>query len=484
MASRSPSVMSGSDHSESAGRTLTVPHDRIVGIEHPCIIRDIDNAVRALGGEHHMKKVCAWCTASGMQALLNMSSIKTFQPDFSVNASSDYISGPPRFAPYNQPLNYGYGQNRATITTVDDTGRFRSSNINIPRKRHQLAIRVEDAAPSAPPSALPSLTSCTRSLQNAVSTLTTLLRTRQVTTRRAALNLLPDMTEQLFKDATQYVGYAFKSGPWKDCHVLYGVDPRLDPLFRESQILVFQLEGKGKSSATGRYKRPEFRGGRDEGADHHGTKGRREEGRDHVFDGRYLGTNKTFQVRDIEEPIIRALFDVAPVMEECDEHDGWWGNGTMCVARSIMKDMIALIQKGEETGRWKVAYEVAAARMPAVLTEDNVDAAILDVGKLEDEGMTRELARKSVELVHAARAIARQGFKGVGKGRRGRGSTGRFIVGDRRTSTAASSSIGDASADGADMDEDEDMEGQDDEVADGNDGDALADLEAAEFIEE
>ncbi|KAF4556614.1 Tau95 Triple barrel domain-containing protein [Elsinoe fawcettii] len=609
------SVMSGSDGSESAGRTLTVPHDRIVSIEHPCIIRDIDRAVKVLGGEHHIKKIVhekALATTSlrpddpfakklvshkaevdhvllrivlprrtgrkrkrgtdepyefhddradqqndssnghashvqitqngsngydrglplkadeilkklsaaeGQYSVeplgtintshrfrslpdfqhmsqdsplfrsvancllpLKLEEVKKFTPDMSVSANPQYIPGPPRFAPYAQPLSYGYGQNRATVTTVDETGRLKSNNISIPSKRHQPAIRFEDPAPLTHPSSLPVLNTCHKPLQDAVSALTTLLSTRQVTTRRAAMNLCSSLSDQSFKDASQYAGYAFKSGPWKDCHVLYGVDPRTDPAFKDRQILGFQIEGKGKKAASGLYKRPEFRAtGRDEGADHEGIKGRREEGKDHIFDGRGLGVNKTFQIMDITAPVIREMFDNAEVMEKCDEHDGWWGNGIMATARVLMRDMIAVIQGGNDPEEWREAYEVAAKRVPGVVTEENVEGIALEAAKCEAEGMDKEQVKKAVDLVTSARTLIRQGVKGVGKGRRLREPSGRFGMGGRQDSNAASESIVDADEEVNDGDVDAVSVDEEGFVSGEQDG-AMEDLEAAEFI--
>ncbi|GAM83879.1 hypothetical protein ANO11243_018690 [Dothideomycetidae sp. 11243] len=41
----------------SPAKTLVVPNDHIVTIEHPCIVKDVDRGVQALGGEHHIKKI-------------------------------------------------------------------------------------------------------------------------------------------------------------------------------------------------------------------------------------------------------------------------------------------------------------------------------------------------------------------------------------------------------------------------------------------
>lgn len=37
--------------------TYEVPQQRVVGIEHPCVIQNFDNAVKSLGGEPQIKHV-------------------------------------------------------------------------------------------------------------------------------------------------------------------------------------------------------------------------------------------------------------------------------------------------------------------------------------------------------------------------------------------------------------------------------------------
>ena len=37
--------------------TLTVPQERIVCVEHPCIVKNIDKGVKSLGGEGQVKNV-------------------------------------------------------------------------------------------------------------------------------------------------------------------------------------------------------------------------------------------------------------------------------------------------------------------------------------------------------------------------------------------------------------------------------------------
>ena len=50
-----PDIMEAADSPTS--RFYVVPQERVVSIEHPCIVRNFDNGVKSLGGEPQMKHV-------------------------------------------------------------------------------------------------------------------------------------------------------------------------------------------------------------------------------------------------------------------------------------------------------------------------------------------------------------------------------------------------------------------------------------------
>ena len=56
-----PGVVIQSDIMEAAdsptSRFYIVPGERVVSIEHPCIVKNFDNGVKSLGGEPQMKHV-------------------------------------------------------------------------------------------------------------------------------------------------------------------------------------------------------------------------------------------------------------------------------------------------------------------------------------------------------------------------------------------------------------------------------------------
>lgn len=62
-----PGVVSRSDGMDppasSTAPIYTVPSERVVSIEHPCIVRNFDNGLKSLGGEPQLKHVS--CIAKG-----------------------------------------------------------------------------------------------------------------------------------------------------------------------------------------------------------------------------------------------------------------------------------------------------------------------------------------------------------------------------------------------------------------------------------
>lgn len=40
-----------------AAEWLDLPQDRVISVEHPCIVKNIDNGLKSLGGPNHVKHV-------------------------------------------------------------------------------------------------------------------------------------------------------------------------------------------------------------------------------------------------------------------------------------------------------------------------------------------------------------------------------------------------------------------------------------------
>lgn len=97
--------------------------------------------------------------------------------------------------------------------------------------------------PSEPRQACPPLETQEPVLQETVAVLKKLFEERPAWTRRALRNMLKTNEQRYaLRHAVAYVGYIFRSGPWRDAIVRLGCDPRTDPEFRKYQTFIFRID--------------------------------------------------------------------------------------------------------------------------------------------------------------------------------------------------------------------------------------------------
>lgn len=53
----SPESAGDSSQQDRRAPSYTVPRERIVSLDHPCIVKNVDNGIKSLGGEHQLKMV-------------------------------------------------------------------------------------------------------------------------------------------------------------------------------------------------------------------------------------------------------------------------------------------------------------------------------------------------------------------------------------------------------------------------------------------
>ncbi|KAJ2901681.1 transcription factor tau subunit sfc1 [Zalerion maritima] len=213
-----------------------------------------------------------------------------------------------------------------------------------------------------------------------------LLHKRPIWTRRSLFNQLGDMDVRswdLFKRAIQYVAFQFKSGPWHNAVIRFGVDPRTDPKYRKYQTLQFKLQRKGEIPRKRRHRHlpnpvstkgnertkfksknhwnpqdgdaaanVESRGGGDDPAYDSGdpdlkpsrsTKRYYHDGNpdSHMFDGReYSSSGRVWQVCDITDPLLASLLspESAPFRPTCStDGGGWYHSGRWRKVKAIMR---------------------------------------------------------------------------------------------------------------------------------------------------
>jgi general transcription factor 3C polypeptide 5 (transcription factor C subunit 1) len=244
-----------------------------------------------------------------------VSSIKNFKIDMTPGRPADEeLIAPPNFTSFEQSLNYLYKQNPGVTHVTDEKGRIKTVNTQAAKKRQVVSVPHDvKNVPTKPPKGLLAIEKQSEALQQCVKNLLELLETRPAVTRRVACNLVDWGNEALFKEATQYVGYSFKSGPFRDTLVKYGLDPRADPKYRCYQTFSFQLVAKDKVVAAAK----KMRDGKNQWI--RSDRYKKDEEPSHVFDGKSMTTNgKTWQVCDIKEPVLAGLLATENLRLEFD----------------------------------------------------------------------------------------------------------------------------------------------------------------------
>lgn len=315
----------------------------------------------------------------------NYETLKNLSIDNRPGASHiDSYVAPPSFMAANQPYRYEFNQASGVKFEQDASGNITTTNVQAPPRRLMLAVEPDvEEVPQGPPPGLDRNHTFGSYLEEAVNAIRELLEKRPLITRRVAMNYIPQYSDSVFKEATQWVGYSFRAGPWRDSLVKYGVDPRKDPKYRMYQTLMFQLDKRAAETSNA--------------ADRQLPEG----WKSHIFDGENVtASGKTWQICDVTDPLLKSIFDTEAIQEECDVHQfGWYYNGTLCKARAIMRDKMDYLFRGAEPPH--AEYE-KLAKMPDRITREKLADTYLE---------DREVGSKSTTLAIEVRSMARLGEK-------------------------------------------------------------------------
>jgi len=248
------------------------------------------------------------------------------------------IIPPPTFTHHPIPFNWSYHQNpNSRIMTDLATGARTLVNGSNAMRIQTLFIQGSQPMPS--PREMPPIED--EIMSNLISELQRLLNQRPVWTRRAIINQIKDFPGiWLIKPALQYVGYQFRTGPFRDAFIKFGVDPRTDPKYRIYQTLAFQIHGSSEKNAGGL-----LLGKHEFSRNHDGQPQLKDS---HIFDGTsFAYDGKIWQVCDITDPLLKRLLSTETLRETChNQSDGWYWNGTWAKVKLIMKAKIKAIEAG------------------------------------------------------------------------------------------------------------------------------------------
>lgn len=297
---------------------------------------------------------------------------------------------PPNFMTQVQPYRYRYEQAPGVVIEKDAAGKATVTNHQAPTRRVVTAVDADaPTVPRVPPPELKQRHRNNTYLLEAVQRLTVLLEDRPLVTRRYAMNIIPHYSDTVFKEATEWVGYSFRAGPWVNCLIRYGIDPRTDAKYRIYQTMNFQLDKHAFSEKKGSAWNRSVR---------HIPDGQP----NHVFDGKNISVNgKTWQICDITDPVIAKLFATDDRPTKCDPvQHGWYHNGTLAKARAIMRDKIDCLFQGIEPPHHD--YELIAA-LANNMTHDKMPEAYVPEGS----------SAKAIELATKIRSQARSSRQNI-----------------------------------------------------------------------
>ncbi|TQV90909.1 RNA polymerase III transcription factor subunit [Cordyceps javanica] len=305
----------------------------------------------------------------------------TLEPGIDKTKNSDVIP-PPLFTHMSLPFNYFYSQNPYVRTTAD------GGTVNVTAvKQVGYFISAEDPAPTGPQES-PDVTD--PRFMEVLADLEAAFEDRPIWTRRSLLNHLGKKLDSWneLKKYLNYAAYQFKGGPWRDCVVPYGVDPRTDPKYRVYQTLMFKLtkHKRPQGPTTVRtYRRPEKVEERQAPAG----------AASHVFDGETYDTDgKVWQVCDITDPLLRELLDQAAVRPTWDVSSGWYHGGLWAKVKAVMKTKLVGIRFGRRLSRADFAPTLQFGdRTPPRSASSNFHLPLPNL-RLTDEELTALRGRK------------------------------------------------------------------------------------------
>ncbi|MCJ1397569.1 tau 95 subunit of transcription factor TFIIIC [Xylographa trunciseda] len=269
---------------------------------------------------------------------------------------------PPFFSPLSLPFNYSYRQNPTVKQTIDITGKISTINTAINRKIVTERVAYDIAiVPDAPNQTLPPIETLDTDSQDILKELEGYMNERPIWTRRALTNR--NVTHQwrtMSRTVFPYVGYMFRSGPWREALVRFGVDPRKDPQCGIFQTMTFQFDIRGKQNNVKAVN----------GSKQLRAKKNNLDGNSHIFDGVNMSTDgKVWQVCDIKDPLVQRILAMTQLRKKCHiKGDGWFQNGTWAKARTITKLKMAQIHAGKGPPNDEVFAKIVA--LPDILSED------------------------------------------------------------------------------------------------------------------
>jgi general transcription factor 3C polypeptide 5 (transcription factor C subunit 1) len=214
------------------------------------------------------------------------------------------IQPPPAVQLAQLPIPYGYKQN-ISVRFIRENGVLKSINTALVPKTivHIIPFDVP-IVPSESPVPLEPEESLEPRIRECIGRLRTALKSRPVMSRRVQNALGKPATDDVLKRCWAYLGYMFRTGPFKDVLIAFGIDPRSDPKYRVYQSISIQIpEGRNNKERFGE-------GNLNTDEDRPKT---------YIFDGKGVYIDgRVWQVCDVTDPVLKNYMEQVSVTDEFD----------------------------------------------------------------------------------------------------------------------------------------------------------------------
>ncbi|KAH1434284.1 hypothetical protein LV164_003795 [Aspergillus fumigatus] len=337
--------------------------------------------------------------------------MKQFDIDMSKGATSNVdIIPPPSLSHGDVPFTYIYRQNPTVRQSVDTSGNLTTVNTSQAAKVHTYLLPFDAPVPTKPRENLAPIHTLEPTLRETIALVEDLFKERPAWTRRGLRNNLKTPEQRYaLRHAVPYVGYIFRSGPWRDAIIKFGHDPRTSPAYRIYQTVMFRILS-GTSELA-----------RDAGSGRRHTIPRPNEvptGTDaftplptdtHLFTGTppLPPDGRMWMFCDITDPLLRSILFPDPqppgfLRDTCEiAVDGWFGSGTIGKARTVMRAKVQSMLDG------RVADEREFARVLRFPDHVAPDGSLAEF-TLDPEGTSS----REMQLATDIRASIKASWKG------------------------------------------------------------------------
>lgn len=183
----------------------------------------------------------------------NMTDISDYKEPSSYENKDHQLPPPPVFSNVRLPFSYKYQRNPYTLVLKDENGETKLVQKKNDRKIHTKIIEFNELdVPKEPAPELIekyeslmksdlSLDESSKTLIQCIHWLKKLFDIKPFWLRKHLKDILPPQFTRYLKPALPFVTYIYKSGPWRFCHVKYGVDPKYDKKNWKYQIEYFRV---------------------------------------------------------------------------------------------------------------------------------------------------------------------------------------------------------------------------------------------------